>query len=100
MKTVYDYIRFEKYSKKNKDSSFDFVPFQTRDSWNESTYIYVRFFFCQVTTFIKVHLAIVFGLHTLWLKDFSKIYQLKGLKSKKQLPDDEKLYLIYANLIF
>ena len=92
MKTVYDYIRFEKYSKKNKDSSFDFVPFQTRDSWNESTYIYVRFFFCQVTTFIKVHLAIVFGLHTLWLKDFSKI--------KKQLPDDEKLYLIYVNLIF
>ena len=45
MKTVYDYIRFEKYSKKNKDSSFDFVPFQTRDSWNESTYIYVRYFF-------------------------------------------------------
>ena len=38
--------------------------------------------FCQITTFIKVHVAIVFGLHALWLIDFSKIYQLKGMKPK------------------
>ena len=38
--------------------------------------------FRQITTFIKVCVAFVFGLQTLWLKDISKIYQLKGLKPK------------------
>ena len=28
----------------------------------------------QITTFIKVHVAFVFGLHTLQLKDYIKIY--------------------------
>ena len=41
-------------------------------------------FFRQITTFIKVHVAFVFGLQTLWLIDFTKIYQLKGLKSKNE----------------
>ena len=40
--------------------------------------------FRQITTFIKVRVTFVFGLQTLSLKDFSKIYQLKGLKPKKQ----------------
>ena len=34
----------------------------------------------QITTFIKVCMAFVFGLQTLLLMDFSKIYQLKGLE--------------------
>ena len=37
-------------------------------------------FFRWITTFIKVRMAFVFGLQILWLKYFSKIYQLKGLK--------------------
>ena len=41
-------------------------------------------FFCQITTFIKVHVAFVFGLQTLWLIDFTKIFQLKGLKHKNK----------------
>ena len=40
------------------------------------------YFFRQIATFIKVRLAFGFGLQTLWLKDFSKIYRLKGLKPK------------------
>ena len=47
--------------------------------------MYFRYtFFCQIATFIKVHVALVFGLQTLLLKDFSKIYQLKGMKSKNK----------------
>ena len=38
----------------------------------------------QITTFIKVHTTIVLGLQTLQLNDFSKIYQLNGLKSKNK----------------
>ena len=38
--------------------------------------------FRQITTVIKVRVAFVFGLQTLFSKDFSKIYQLKGLKLK------------------
>ena len=41
-------------------------------------------FFCQITTFIKVCVAFVLGLQTLYLRDFSKIYQLKGLKPKNK----------------
>ena len=39
-------------------------------------------FFHQITTFIKVCMVLVFGLQTLWLLDFTKTYQLKGLKPK------------------
>ena len=35
-----------------------------------------------MTTFIKVLVAFVFEFHILWLKDFSKIFRLKGLKFK------------------
>ena len=38
----------------------------------------------QITTVLKVHVAFVFGLQTLYLKDFSKIFQLKGLKPKNK----------------
>ena len=41
-------------------------------------------FFCQITTFIKVHVAFVFERQTLQSLDFTKIYQLKGLTSKKK----------------
>ena len=40
--------------------------------------------FCQITTFIKVRVAFVIELPTLKLIDFTKIYQLKGLKSKNK----------------
>ena len=40
--------------------------------------------FCQITMFIKVHVAFVFGLQPLMLIDFSKIYQLKGLEPKNK----------------
>ena len=40
--------------------------------------------FRQITMFIKVRVAFVFGLQTLWLLDFTKIYQLKGLKPKNK----------------
>ena len=47
--------------------------------------MYIRYtFFCQITTFIKVHVAFVFGLPTLQFKDFGKIFQLKGLKPKNK----------------
>ena len=36
--------------------------------------------FRQITTLIKVHVAFVFGLQTLGLIDFTRIFQLKGLK--------------------
>ena len=42
------------------------------------------YFFRQITTFIKVCVAFVFGLPTLLLIDFSKVFQLKGLKSKNK----------------
>ena len=45
--------------------------------------IYIRYTFSrQITTFIKVCVAFDFGLQTLKLLEFSKIYQLKGLKPK------------------
>ena len=34
--------------------------------------------FCQISTFIKVHVTFVFWLH------FTKIYQLKGLEPKNK----------------
>ena len=40
--------------------------------------------FCQITTFIKVRTAFVFGLQPLKLIDFTKIFQLKGLKPKNK----------------
>ena len=39
-------------------------------------------FFRQITTFIKVGVAFVFGLHTFWLTDITRIYQWKGLQPK------------------
>ena len=41
-------------------------------------------FFRQIATFIKVCVAFDFGLQTLWLIDFSKIYRLKGLEPKNK----------------
>ena len=40
--------------------------------------------FRQITMIIEVRVAFVFGLQTLWLIDFSKIYQLKGLEPKNK----------------
>ena len=40
--------------------------------------------FRQITTFIKVCVAFVFGLQTLWLIDFTKSYLLNGLKPKNK----------------
>ena len=50
------------------------------------TYYYVGLdiLFQQITTFIKVCVAYVFGLHTLWRIHFNKIFQLKGLKPKNK----------------
>ena len=62
------------------------------------------YFFCQITTFIKVWMAF-FGLQTFKLKDFSKIYQFKVLKPKKghsnfyKCCDLKKVYLSYTILI-
>ena len=42
------------------------------------------YFFCQIKAFINVRVAFVFGLQTLKPIDFSKIYQLKGLKPKNK----------------
>ena len=40
-------------------------------------------FFRQIKLFIRFCLFFVYVLQTLYLIDFSKIYQLKGLKPKK-----------------
>ena len=47
-------------------------------------YVYQIYFFRQITTFIKVRMAFVFGLQTLSLIEFTKIYRLKGLKPKNK----------------
>ena len=41
-------------------------------------------FFCKIKAFIRFPLAFVFGLQAYYLIDFSKIYQVKGLESKKK----------------
>ena len=46
--------------------------------------MYLDILFPQITTFIIVRAATVFGLQTLKLKDFSIIYQSKGLKPKNK----------------
>ena len=38
--------------------------------------------FRQITLFIKVRVAFIFGLQTIWLIDFTKFYELKGKKSQ------------------
>ena len=66
------------------------------------------YFFRQIPTFLKVRVAFVFGLHTLQLKDFSKIYQLKGLKPKNKdhvnfyecCDLTKKVYLIYIHTYY
>ena len=40
--------------------------------------------FRQITTIIKVCVGFVFVLQTIGLRDFNKIYQLKGLKAKNK----------------
>ena len=40
--------------------------------------------FRQITKFIKVCMAFVFGFQTLWLIDYTKSYQFKGLKPKNK----------------
>ena len=44
----------------------------------------IRYIFRQITTFIKVCVAFAFGLQTLLLKDFIKLFQLKCLKPKNK----------------
>ena len=64
-------------------------------------------FFRQIKSFLRFHLAFVFGLQTYFLIDFSKIYQLKGLQLKNKGHTNfyeccdltEKVYLIYMYLI-
>ena len=67
-------------------------------------YVWIRYtFFRQITTFIKVLMAFVFGLQTLSSKDFSNIYRLKGLKPKNKGHTDfyeccdltKKVYLMF-----
>ena len=41
-------------------------------------------FFRQIKSFLRFHLAFVFGLQTYYLIDFSKIYGLKGLEPKNK----------------
>ena len=52
------------------------------NAMRRSMYIYKIYFFRQITTFIKVHMAFVFGLQNLKLIEFITIFQLKGLKPK------------------
>ena len=40
--------------------------------------------FCQITIFIQVRVVFVFGLQTFSLIDFTKNFQLKGLKPKNK----------------
>ena len=71
--------------------------------WIQLLAIQINILCRQITTFTKVCIAIVFGLQTIKLKDFSKIYQLKGLKLNKKGHTNfyeycdltEKVYLIY-----
>ena len=42
------------------------------------------YFFRQITTFIKVQMAFVYGLQTLESIDCTKIFQLMGLKPKNK----------------
>ena len=58
--------------------SLDFFPNQT--SVHRNRY----YFFREITTFIKVCVAFVFRLQTLSMIDFTRIFQLKGLKSKNK----------------
>ena len=44
----------------------------------------VDILFRQVATFINVQVSFLFGLQTLQLIDFSKIFQLKGLKPQNK----------------
>ena len=57
-------------------------------------YLHLDILFHQITTFIKVCVAFVFGLQILWLIDFTRIYQLKGLESKKQ-KQHELLWMLW-----
>ena len=51
----------------------------------KSTYIpSLDILFRQITTFIKFHVAFAFWRQTLWLIDFTKIYQLKGREPKNK----------------
>ena len=55
--------------------------------------ILVRFTFSSNLNFHK-KVAFIFGLQTLWLIDFTRIYQLKGLESKKQ-KQHELLWMLW-----
>ena len=69
--------------------------------------VYLIYFFRQITTFIKVCVTFVFGLQTLYLINFTKIYQLKGLKPKTKGYTNfyeccdltEKVYLQYSSRV-
>ena len=54
------------------------------NAMRRSMYIYKIYFFRQITTFIKVHMAFVFGLQTLELIEFTIIFQSMGLKPKNK----------------
>ena len=63
------------------------------------------YFSCQITTFIKVHVPLVFVLQTLQLKDFAKIFQLKVPKPQNKGHTNfyeccdltKKVYLMYIH---
>ena len=62
-------------------------------------------FFRQITTFIKVRVAFVFGLHILSLIDFSKIFTLKCLELKNNSHtnfyehcDLSKMYIYFLSI--
>ena len=82
--TLLDYIIIHKKLTKNKQnkqvSNFTSTS-QHLDTSVLSTFISILqvYFFRQITTFIKVREAFVFGLQTLSI-ELTKIYQLKGLK--------------------
>ena len=55
-----------------------------KGQWAKVVRACILCFFRQITIFVKVHVAFVFGLQTLWLIDFSKIYWLKCAQPKNK----------------
>ena len=61
-------------------------------------------FLSNLATFIKVRVSFVFGLHTIKLIDFTRVFQLKGLKPKNKSHTNfyercdltEKVHLVYS----
>ena len=54
--------------------------------------------FRQITLFIKVRVAFIFGLQTIWLIDFTKFYELE-LKGKKSQNNGHTNFYEHCNLM-